>query len=458
VVEFFTLEFRIMPIVRAVPLALAAALGLSASSASAQVVRAGAGSPFTVVPLYSFSGAADGGSPQAALTVDSDGALYGTTISGGGANKGVVFKLTPPASGKSKWTETVLYSFSGADGANLMFTPALDSRGRLYGATLQGGANNLGVAFVLTPPVAPSTQWTETKIFDFTSSVGGGPGGAFVFDSSGALYGVGGNGGASGQGTIYKLTPPVPPATQWTGAALYNFSGGADGGYPGLTLIMDSSGALYGGTGYGGASGNGVVFKLTPPGGDCTPTAPNLWCESALYSFAGGVDGAAMVGGVTMDSHGALYGGTYAGGANGRGQIYKLTPPTPPSTQWTKTALYNFTGGVDGASPVSTPVLVGGALYGTNVHRGSCTNCGAIYQLEPPVPPSTQWTENTLWSFTSGADGEAPVAGLTFAPANFGLGVAIYGAASVGGTVFALQCAPRARLISGGALQTACAQ
>jgi uncharacterized repeat protein (TIGR03803 family) len=438
--------------------ALAAALGLSASSASAQAVHAGSSSPFTVTPIYFFSGGADGGTPQAALTVDSDGALYGTTAFGGFAYKGVVFKLTPPGPGQTKWTETVLYSFSGADGANLMFTPALDSRGRLYGATLQGGANNLGVAFVLTPPVAPSTQWTETKILDFTASVGGFPEGAFVRDSSGALYGGAFSNGASGYGTVYKLTPPVPPATQWSGSALYNFTGGADGGSPGLMFVMDTSGALYGAAGAGGTSGFGVLFKLTPPGGDCAPTAPNLWCETVLYSFAGGVDGASPVG-VTMDSHGALYGAAYLGGY---GQVFKLTPPESPSTQWTKTTLYSFTGNADGAYPISVPVLIGGALYGTTTKGGTggrCGTCGTIYQLRPPVPPSTQWTENTLWSFAGDLYGSIPWAGLTFAPSNFGLGVAIFGASkSLVSHIFTLQCAPRAREVFGGAAQTVCAQ
>jgi uncharacterized repeat protein (TIGR03803 family) len=440
--------------------ALAAALGLSASSASAQVVRAGAGSPFTVTPIYSFSGGVGGATFN--LTVDSDGALYGTAL-GGAHSNGMVFKLSPPGPGNSRWTETVLYSFSGPDGSVPIFTPILDSHGALYGATMQGGANNLGVVFKLTPPVPPSTQWAESTIFEFSystiNSVGFNPAGVFVGDNSGALYGTALHGGAINQGAVYKLTPPVPPATQWTAAAIYNFASGADGSYPGLSLIMDSSGALYGGSRYGG-NGYGVVFKLTPPGGDCAPTAPNLWCETTLYSFSGGADGSAVIDGVTMDSHGALYGVTPDGGAYGHGQLFKLTPPTPPSTQWSKTTLYSFTGGADGASPYATPVLIGGALYGTTSGGTPCSGnslpCGTIYQLKPPFPPSTQWTQNTLWTFTGAADGAGAVAGLPFAPADFGLGVAVYG--SAGNSIFTLQCAPRARLISGGALQTAGAQ
>jgi uncharacterized repeat protein (TIGR03803 family) len=432
--------------------ALAVTLGLSATSALAQVVRAGAAtSSFTLAPIYTFSGA-DGGGMPFDLTVDSDGALYGTTQTGGAHNQGVVFKLTPPAPGTSRWTETVLHSFAGPDGAYPYFKPTLDSQGALYGATILGGINDLGVAFKLTPPVAPSTQWTETKIFDFTSAIGSPAGGAFVLDSAGALYGT------TQQGTVFKLTPPVPPAMQWTGVALYTFPGGMNGVYPGLTLVMDTSGALYGGTTTYGKPGNDVVFKLTPPGPDCTPTAPNLWCETVLYSFSGGADGGQVFGGVTMDSHGALYGAAVAGGAYDFGLVFKLTPPTPPSTQWTKTTLYSFTGGAGGGGPFSAPLLVGGALYGATMLgcSGPFPSCGAIYRLRPPVPPSTQWTEDTLWSFTGRADGPGPTAGLTFAPSNFGLGVAVYGSAP--NQIFTLQCAPRGREVFGGGVQAACAQ
>ncbi|QGM44685.1 choice-of-anchor tandem repeat GloVer-containing protein [Methylocystis heyeri] len=439
-----------MSILKAARFALAAALSLSAPFASAQQLRPEASSHFGVAPLHSFSGGADGGGKILNLAVDSDGALYGTTSGGGASNLGVVFKLTPPEPGKSKWTETILYTFSGADGAIPIFTPTINSQGALYGATTSGGSGNYGVAFKLTPPAPPATQWVETKMVDFNFSIGENPQGAFVMDSSGALYGGAYSGGASYRGTVYKLTPPG------SGVALYNFTGGADGGQPGLTFAMDANHALYGAAGIGGANRYGVVFKLTPPGANCTPTAPNLWCETVLYNFAGGADGGSPVG-VIMDAHGALYGATFLGGAGGYGQVFKLTPPTAPATQWTKTELYSFTGGADGANPYSAPVLLGGALYGAVPYGGGCSldpNCGSIYRLNPPVPPSTQWTEETLWTFTGGMDGARPYAGLTIVPVNFGLGV--YGATA--SQVFALQCLPRAREVLGGALQTACAR
>jgi hypothetical protein len=73
--------------------------------------------------LYNFMDSPDGAYPTAGLISDAQGALYGTTSEGGIPNCGpfapeqtgcgTVFKLTPPASGQTQWTETVLYTFQG---------------------------------------------------------------------------------------------------------------------------------------------------------------------------------------------------------------------------------------------------------------------------------------------------------------------------------------------------------
>jgi uncharacterized repeat protein (TIGR03803 family) len=61
--------------------------------------------------LYSFAGG-DGSRPGAGLIADAAGNLYGTTINGGAQDAGTVFQLTPSA------TLNVLYSFTGSgDGA-----------------------------------------------------------------------------------------------------------------------------------------------------------------------------------------------------------------------------------------------------------------------------------------------------------------------------------------------------
>ncbi|QGM45760.1 choice-of-anchor tandem repeat GloVer-containing protein [Methylocystis heyeri] len=424
--------------------------------------------PLSEAKLYSFTNGADGGNPaQVKLLPDGGGALYGTTSGGGGTNNGVVFKLTPPGFGAAHWTETVLYSFSGLDGAFPFAGLARDSSGALYGVTSYGGANNLGVAFKLAPPISPSTKWTYTKIYDFNQATGGSLYNAPIIDGAGALIGTATAGGTNASGAVYKLTPPSSPGNPWSGAALYNFTGGADGGVPSSTLLADNSGAVYGTAQNGGSGGGGVVFKLTPSGANCAPASPNLWCETVLYSFSGGNDGGAPTAGLTLDSFGTFYGTAFFGGAYNKGVAFSLTPPKPPSTQWLETVLHSFAGGQDGAFPSSPLILVGGALYGVtqNGAGGDCSGlgCGAAFRLTPPAAPSMQWNENILYRFNAGVDGAFPIGGLTLSPLHFGLGSALYGVALWGGasnygTVFSLQCAQPAREVFGGAQHAACAQ
>src|SRR5262249_29996091 len=116
-------------------------------------------------------------------------------------------------------------------------------------------------------------------------------------------------GGTANFGTVYKLTPQGQETT------LYSFTGGADGASPSRSsLARDSAGNLYGTTPEGGASGVGVVFKLTP-GGKFT----------VLHTFSGS-DGAVPYGTLVRDKAGNLYGTTYQGGAFGGGVVYKITP------------------------------------------------------------------------------------------------------------------------------------
>ncbi len=109
--------------------------------------------------LWNFSGGADGGLPVAALIKDRVGALYGTAYQGGVAGCsinntvgcGTVFKLTPPVSGETAWTETTLVAFNGSSGGGLPFAPlAADNSGVLYGTCAAGGSLGLGVVFSLT--------------------------------------------------------------------------------------------------------------------------------------------------------------------------------------------------------------------------------------------------------------------------------------------------------------------
>jgi uncharacterized repeat protein (TIGR03803 family) len=100
-----------------------------------------------LVARYNFTGGADGGGPVwVVLARDSAGNLYGTTIGGGTAGLGVVFKVN--ADGQ----ETVLHSFTGGtDGRNPYAGVVLGPEGNLYGTTPFGGQTNAGVVFEIKP-------------------------------------------------------------------------------------------------------------------------------------------------------------------------------------------------------------------------------------------------------------------------------------------------------------------
>jgi uncharacterized repeat protein (TIGR03803 family) len=208
--------------------------------------------------LYSFCALADcvdGANPRAALILDKDGNLYGVTQNGGtGAeDSGTVFKLTPTGA------ETVLYSFCSeancADGQWPYGGLARDPKGNLYGTTSIGGADNFGTVF----KVAPSGE--ETVLHSFTRGVDGGyPWAGLIRDSKGNLYGTTQQGGTNDTGTVYEITP------SGTETVIYSFGLIPDGNYPLAPLLLDKDGNLYGATVVGGTYNSGTVFEVSPSG------------------------------------------------------------------------------------------------------------------------------------------------------------------------------------------------
>jgi uncharacterized repeat protein (TIGR03803 family) len=293
-----------------------------------------------------------------------------------------VFKLTRPVPPATQWTDTVLYSFcrlpSCGDGDQPVAGLVFDSSGALYGTTFHGGTTGYGTVFKLTPPAAPATQWTETVLHSFGTSQGAFSRGGVSFGSKGALYGTTEYGGTSGDGTVFKLTPPVAPATEWTETVLHSFgTSSGDGEYPYEGVIFDSKGTLYSTAYNGGTSGTGTVFKLTPPVAPATQ-----WTETALHSFGTSRgDGDHPFAGLIFDSSGALYGTTRTGGTVDKGTVFKLTPPVAPATQWTETFLHSFgTSSSDGVYSDAGVVLSDGALYGTTEY-GGVSGFGSVFKV-----------------------------------------------------------------------------
>ena len=347
--------------------------------------------------LHNFCNSKDGCEPYAGLIFDGSGNLYGTTVSGGDPGGGIVFELTPPTPPATQWTETKLHNFGNGDDGNSPYGGVIfDSSGNLYGTTTYGGGSatcnepdstGCGTAFELIAPISPATHWTETRLRTFDLDEGYWPEAGLIFDSSGNLYGTTNEGGDKGScyGTVFELIAPISPATHWTTEQLVNICG-ANGGFPTSSLIFDTSGNLYGTTLSEGAHGYGNVFELTPP----TPPATH-WTEKILHSFKdNGTDGVYPHAGLILDSSGNLYGTTLGGGAyssagcmiisfsgSGCGTVFELTPPIPPATQWTETILHSFDlNGVDGVSPYASLIFdSSGNLYGTT-ETGGAYNSG----------------------------------------------------------------------------------
>jgi len=168
------------------------------------------GADWTETILHDFTYGTDGSYPQAGVVIGKNGVLYGTTTSGGTVGAGTVFSLTPPASPGGAWTERVIYNFMyGTDGSHPYAGVAISKNGVLYGTTTDGGSVGAGTIFSLTPPASPRGAWTETILHNFTYGTDDGsyPAAGVVIGRNGVLYGTTSSGGTVGAGTVFSMTP-----------------------------------------------------------------------------------------------------------------------------------------------------------------------------------------------------------------------------------------------------------
>jgi uncharacterized repeat protein (TIGR03803 family) len=268
------------------------------------------GGKWTESLIYSFHGQSDGSQPNAGLTMDTAGNLYGTTNLGGANGVGTVYELSPAGGGS--WTESVLHSFgAGQDGANTWAEVTLDASGNLYGTTLAGGTYGGGTVYELTPA---GGVWTEDVLYSFTggsdSSV---PKAPVWVDASGNLYGTTAGEGPDNVGVVFELTQSS--GGTWAEHTLHTFNTQGDGYRPVSGLTPDASGNLYGTTWFGGAHALGTVYQMRPG-------SNGNWTELVVHSFDGS-DGNAPHTGVTIGK-GVLFGTTQEGGASGSGVVFAI--------------------------------------------------------------------------------------------------------------------------------------
>ena len=292
------------------------------------------GGAWTETLLYNFPpDQSQGAQPSGKLAFEGVGNLYGTTLVGGtspshtpfAGGGGTVFQLKPPATPGGAWTEKLLYTFgSVANGGLNPIAGVSFHAGALYGTTAEGGSGSLGTVFQLVPK---NGSWTESILYNFTGSNGANPNGTLVLDDAGNLYGITINGGFSDQvhcvgscGTVFELSPSAVAGGAWQETTLYTFNGGAYGGKPIGGVIRDKLNNLYG-TASGGGD-HGTAYRLSPPA-----TAGGRWTPSLLHTFHGRAagDGASPWGELIL-FNGTFYGTTASGGGIANvGTVFSVT-------------------------------------------------------------------------------------------------------------------------------------
>jgi uncharacterized repeat protein (TIGR03803 family) len=268
---------------------------------------------------------------------------------------------------------TLLYTFSELAAPSSGVIQASD--GNFYGTTYYGGGGSCtsgcGTIFKITP------EGTLTTLNSFAGTNGTGPApGGLVQATDGNFYGTtlgGGTGtayGYDGNGTVFEITPGGALTMLYSFCAQTNCT---DGGGP-TTLIQGADGNLYGTTIYGGAYGNGAVFKITT-GGTLT----------TIYSFCaqhGCADGSEPTG-LMQAADGSFFGTTLHGGGDAVGTIFEITAGE-------LTTIHKFAGPAGsypgGANPSAGVMQAAdGSFYGTTTYGGTSSNCsdgcGTIFTL-----------------------------------------------------------------------------
>jgi uncharacterized repeat protein (TIGR03803 family) len=360
----------------------------------------------------------DGQYSIAAPIVGHNGDLYGMTNQGGANDLGTIFKMTP--GGKL----TTLYNFCSLvnclDGYYPHGSLLLAKNGKFYGTTIFGGPGNYGTVFEITAAGAHTILYTFCSQPSCTD--GNDPGANLVQGANGNLYGTTEYGGPHGGGTVFELTAAGKLTTLYTFCKTVDTSGNCpDGRFPVAGLSQGTNGNFYGTTSLGGANGDyGTVFEITPAGKFTT-----------LYSFcpqAGSCpDGYSPSGSLVQATDGNLYGIAGVGGANGSfGTVFELTLAGKLTTLHSFCATLNGSGYcADGRDPFGGLIqATDGNLYGTTI-AGGAIDTGTVYEI---TPAGTLTTIYNFCSQASCADGGYPLAGLVQAPSG-----PLYGMTSANG-------------------------
>jgi uncharacterized repeat protein (TIGR03803 family) len=360
----------------------------------------GAGTIFRIYPdgsgfetLHDFD-RPNGASPSAALVEGADGMLYGTTYYGGNADGGTIFRIKQDGTGF-----VTLHNFRSTDGAgpSAALVEAVD--GALYGTTSEAQ----GTVFKIN---RDGTGFETLR--DFHDPTPARPSAALVQGAGGTLYGTTVWGGTSSYGTVFEISP------DGTGFdTLHDFSRKKKGIYPWGGLVETAAGVLYGTTSWGGTADQGTVFKINPDGPRFVKLHDFDYPTLAIPS-------AALVEG----SDGALYGATFSGGTSNYGTLFKISP------DGTGFEIVHEFDGVNGADPYAGLVEgADGTLYGTT-GSGGRSHYGTVFKIKPDGTGFQKLHD------LDHEDGHQPRAALVEGADGALYGTAAYGGTSSRGTIF----------------------
>jgi uncharacterized repeat protein (TIGR03803 family) len=304
------------------------------------------------VDIFDFNGSA-GSNPYGSLFLANNGLLYGMTSSGGANNAGVIFSLDPVSKAYLK-----LFDFGTTNGSNPEGAFIQAKNGKLYGLTFSGGLSNRGILFSFD-----ISNGTFNKLFDFPT---GNPNGSLVEATNGKLYGMTTHGGINDDGYIFSFDPSSLIFNNF-----FDFDVSISGAHPFGALLQATDGKLYGMTQFGGSVANGVLFSI-----DLLGNFTNL------YEFNPASNGTLPEGSLIQASNGLLYGLAFGGGANNNGVLFSFNPSSKGYSK-----LFDFNG-ITGDGPRGTLMYASNnKLYGM-ASAGGLSGNGVVFSY---IPSSDQY-------------------------------------------------------------------
>ena len=299
--------------------------------------------------------------PFGGLTEGPDGRLYGVTDSGSlTGDFGSIFRVD-----RATGAVTGSYLETGRDPiAGLTRT----TDGLLYGVTRTGGTSDAGTIFRFD-----TATGTVTTVYHFTTSGPRNPLSRLVEAADGSLYGTSLD--AAGGGAVFRLRRL--PGNAYAFSVVRTLQAATEGSTPQADLVLASSGFVYGATASDGPLGGGTVFRFDSleRGGAGDPTQ-----FTVVHAFANRGPGWHPLVPPVRGSDGGLYGLTNAGGANGRGDAYRVDPASGVRTVVGPVPTWPL-------EPYDVPVNTGlvpggdGLLYAAIASRGGTE--GRILRVAP---------------------------------------------------------------------------